>query len=133
MSQTALEQLEQSKQRVERANARRQQIQVKLEAARQQYAEAVKEAEAAHGTADLDKLRQILVDLEAANAKAVAEYVRAVDDFEAFITRIEEALANPEAMSALLATMSPVIAAPVDDAGTAAAPATAVAFNEDDI
>ncbi|KVP65579.1 hypothetical protein WJ96_04215 [Burkholderia ubonensis] len=133
MSQTALEQLEQSKQRVERANARRTQIQVKLEAARQQYAEAVKEAEAAHGTADLDKLRKILVDLEADNAKAVAEFVRAVDDFEAFIARIEEALANPEAMTALLATMSPVIAAPAEAAAPADKPAEAVSFNEDDI
>ncbi|KVP96435.1 hypothetical protein WJ97_11130 [Burkholderia ubonensis] len=133
MSQTALEQLEQSKQRVERANARRTQIQVKLEAARQQYAEAVKEAEAAHGTADLDKLRKILVDLEADNAKAVAEFVRAVDDFEAFIARIEEALANPEAMTALLATMSPVIAAPAEAASPADKPAEAVSFNEDDI
>ena len=69
MSQTALEQLEHAKRRADEANARRQQIQVKLESARQQYAEAVKEAEAAHGTANLDKLRQILVDLEAENSK----------------------------------------------------------------
>ena len=131
MSQTALEQLEQAKKRVDSVNARRQNIQVRLEAARQQYAEAVEAAKAAHGTADLDKLRQILVDLEATNTKAVAEFVRAVDEFEAFITKIEEALANPEAMNALLATMTPV-------AAPAAAPAPAeekasVAFDAEEI
>lgn len=133
MSQTALEQLEHAKRRADEANARRQQIQVKLESARQQYAEAVKEAEAAHGTANLDKLRQILVDLEAENSKSVAEFVRAVDDFEAFIKRIEEALADPEAMNALLLTMSPVVAAPAVAPAAAAKPAEAPAFNEDDI
>ncbi|WP_434715992.1 hypothetical protein [Paraburkholderia sp. A3RO-2L] len=131
MSQSALDQLEQAKQRLERANARRTQIQVKLESARQQYAEAVKEAQAAHGTADLDTLRKTLVNLEAENTTAVAAFVRAVDDFETFIARIEEALANPEAMNELLLTMQPEVPtpAPIKDA----APKAAVAFNEDDI
>lgn len=132
MSQTALEKLEQAKQRVERANTARQRIQVKLEAARQQYAEAVREAETAYGTADLDKLRALLMKQEADNAKAVEEFVSAVDDFERFISRIETALADPEAMSALLASMPPVAPEPV-----VAAPATptksSVVFNEDDI
>ncbi|MBU9199835.1 hypothetical protein KTD31_00280 [Burkholderia multivorans] len=130
MSQSAQEQLEQAKQRLERANARRTQIQVKLESARQQYAEAVKEAQAAHGTADLDALRKTLVSLESENTTAVAAFVRAVDDFETFITRIEEALANPEAMNELLLTMQPAVPAP---AVADAAPKAAVAFNEDDI
>lgn len=151
MSQAVLDQLEQSKQRAERANARRTRIQVQLESARQQYAEAVSEAEAAHKTADLDKLREKLVELEAENAKAVAEFVRAVDDYEAFIVRIEEALANPEAMTALLATVAPankfdaimasaapmmamLQAASVPGALPGPVPVAAAAvFNEDDI
>jgi membrane protein involved in colicin uptake len=134
MSQTVLDQLEQSKQRVERANIRRNRIQVQLEAARQQYAEAVREAEAGHGTADLDKLRTILVDLEAKNTAAVAEFVRAVDDYEAFISRIEGALADPEVMAAVLATMAPVIAPAATPAPAATKPAPApVAFAEEDI
>ena len=134
MSQTVLDQLEQSKQRVERANTRRNRIQVQLESARQQHADAVREAEAGHGTADLDKLRAILVDLEAKNTAAVAEFVRAVDDFEAFITRIENALADPEVMAAVLATMAPVVAPAAAPTPTATKPAAAVAaFDEGDI
>lgn len=132
MASTALEQLEQSKQRVERANTRRQRIQVQLEAARQQYAEAVKEAEAAYGTADLVQLRALLAQQEADNEKAILEFVRAVDDFERFITRIETALADPQAMTALLESMP----APAVDSGAAsgAGPSAApVLFNEDDI
>ena len=134
MSQAVLEKLEQAKQRVQLANNRRQRIQVQLEAARQQYTEAVKEAEAAHGTADLNKLRAKLVDLEAQNAAAVDEFVRAVDEFEAFIARIEGALADPEVMAAVLATMAPVVAPEAPAApGALATPAAAVAFNADDI
>lgn len=126
---TALEQLEQSKQRVERANARRQRIQVQLEAARQQYAEAVKEAEAAYGTSDLAKLRTLLAQQEADNEKAIREFVLAVEDFESFIVRIETALNNPEAMTALLDTMSAAEPA----AAPTPAPKAPVLFNEDDI
>lgn len=133
MSQTALEKLEQAKQRVERASTARQRIQVKLEAARQQYAEAVREAETAYGTADLDKLRALLMKQEADNAKAVEEFVSAVDDFERFISRIETALADPEAMSALLASMPPVVAVEPVAAAPAAPTKSSVVFNEDDI
>lgn len=130
MPQTALEQLEQTKRRVDDANKRRNAIQVKLESARQQYAEAVKEAEAAHGTSDLDKLRKILADLEAENTKSLAGFVRAVDDYEALLARIEEALANPEAMNALLLSMAREEAtAPAEPPSEAKVPA----FNEDDI
>ena len=133
MAITALEQLEQAKKRMESANARRNQVQGRLEAARQQYAEAVREAEAAHGTSDLPKLREILAKQEADNTAAIAEFVRAVDDFDSYITRIERALADPEAMNALLVTMTPVAApAPVVDEAPKAKAAT-VQFNEDDI
>ena len=129
MAQPALEKLEQATQRVASANTRRLRIQVQLEAARQQYAEAVKEAEAAYGTADLNKLREILTKQEADNAQAVGEFVKAVDDFERFITRIEQALADPEAMSTLLAAM-PAAASPAPQPASSNA---AVLFNEDDI
>ncbi len=129
MSKNALELLEQAKQRVEGANTRRQRIQVQLEAARQQYAEAVREAEANYGTADLTLLRAKLVKQEADNEKAIMEFVKAVDGFENFIERIEKALVDPEAMSALLLTMPDA----EPDATPAVAGAGVVAFNEADI
>lgn len=128
MSQSPLAQLEQANKRVKDAGNRRHEIQVKLESARQQYAEAVKEAESAHGTADIDKLRAILVKQEDDNQKAIAEFVRAVDDFESFISRIEKALNDPEAMTALLAAMPSPAPAPIVEAKPAA-----VQFIEDDI
>jgi len=153
MPQTVLEQLEQASKRVESATTRRNAIQAKLEAARQLYAEALKEAEGLVNariekkrhpdllkpgvTVNLDLLRTILTREEAENAKAVAEFVRAVDDFEAFISRIEKALADPEAMNELLLTIKPV--APAAAAPATAEPAAtatsgaAVQFNEDDI
>jgi hypothetical protein len=151
MSQAVIEKLEHAKHRVQQANNRRQRIQVQLEAARQQYTEAQKAAEElvaerrkkglhadllnAECTVGLPLLREILVREEAENAKAVAEFVQAADEFEAFIARLEGALADPEAMAALLAAMSPVIAPeavpePVAPAKPAAA---AVAFSADDI
>ncbi len=136
MSKNALELLEQAKQRVEGANTRRQRIQVQLESARQQYAEAVGEAETNYGTADLAQLRAILVKQEADNEKAIMEFVHAVNGFENFIERIEKALADPEAMTALLSTMPEAepAAPPVLAAATpAVAGAGVVAFNEDDI
>jgi hypothetical protein len=152
MSQAVLEKLEQAKQRVERANIRRNRIQVQLEAARQQHAEAMRAAEelvaerrkkglhtdllSAEREVGLPLLRDILAREEEENAAAVAEFVRAVDHFESFISRIEGALADPEAMAAVLATMAPVIAPEVTPAAPAPAkPAAsaAVAFEEGDI
>jgi hypothetical protein len=151
MSQAVLEKLEQAKQRVERANIRRNRIQVQLEAARQQHAEAMRKAEelvaarrekglhadllSAEREVGLPLLRDILAREEEENAAAVAEFVRAVDHFESFIGRIEGALADPEAMAAVLATMAPVVAPEVTPAAPAPAkPAAAtVAFEEGDI
>jgi CHASE3 domain sensor protein len=153
MPQTVLEQLEHASKRVESATSRRNAIQAKLEAARQLYAEALKEAQ---GLVDarrekkrhpdllkpgvevnLDLLRAVLTREEAENAKAVAEFVRAVDDFETFISRIEKALADPEAMNELLLTITPVAAAVASPApaevAAAASSQPAVQFNEDDI
>lgn len=151
MSQAVLEKLEQAKQRVERANIRRNRIQVQLEAARQQHAEAMRKAEelvaarrekglhedllSAEREVGLPLLRDILAREEEENAAAVAEFVRAVDHFESFIGRIEGALADPEAMAAVLATMAPVVAPEVTPAAPAPAKAAAatVAFEEGDI
>lgn len=151
MSQPVLDQLEQAKQRLERANKRRNDIQVKLESARQQHAEAQRAAEelvaerrkkglhadilGAEREVGLTLLREILTREEAENAAAVAAFVHAVDDFEAFIAKIEGALADPEAMTALLSTMSPVIAPDSATApAVAAVPAAgAVVFDEADI
>lgn len=150
MSQSVQDQLEQAKQRLERANKRRNDIQVKLESAKQQHADAQRAAEelvaarrkkglhadilGAGREVGLDLLREILTREEAENAAAVAEFVRAVDEFEAFISRIEGALADPEAMTALLATLSPVVAAPAPAPATEAKPVVgAVVFDESDI
>lgn len=129
MSTSAIEQLEQQKARLDQLNARRNRIQGQLEAARQQYAEAVAEAQSAYGTADLDKLRELLVQKEAENAAAIAEFIRAMDEFETIVSRIEKALADPEAMNALLVAMPAPAAAPAEP--VAAAPASMVFSGED--
>jgi hypothetical protein len=152
--QVVLQLLEEAKQRVERANTRRNAIQAKLEASRQLYADALKDAQGlvdarrekkrhedllVPGTeVNLDLLRAILVREEAENAKAVAEFVRAADHYESVIARIEKALNDPEALNELLLTLKP--ATPTTSAAAAAAevavveaPRQAVQFNEDDI
>lgn len=106
MTQSVAEQLELAKQRVEQITTRRNRIQVQLEAARQQYAEAVAEATSTYGTADLDRLRATLVEQEQNNAKIVSEYVKAVDAFESYVEKVEKALADPEAMNAFLLTIA---------------------------
>lgn len=129
MATSAIEQLEQQKARLDQLNARRNRIQGQLEAARQQYAEAVAEATTAYGTADLDKLREMLIQKEAENAAAVAEFIRALDEFEGIVARIEKALADPEAMNALLVAMP-------EPAAASAAPvaaATPVVFDSEEI
>lgn len=132
MSQSPTDQLEQQKQRIDALNQRRNRIQVQLETARQQYAEAVAEAQAQHGTSDVETLRANLVKLEADNAKSVADFVQALDDFEAFIVRIESALNDPEVLAALVASMTPVVVvAPTPVA--APVPAAAVAFDHEEI
>lgn len=120
MATSAIEQLEQQKARLDQLNARRNRIQGQLEAARQQYAEAVAEATTAYGTADLDKLREMLIQKEAENAAAVAEFIRALDEFEGIVARIEKALADPEAMNALLVAMPEPAAASAEPVAAAA-------------
>lgn len=129
MAISATEQLEQHKKRLEQLSARRNTIQVKLESARQQYAEAVREAQENYGTSDLDSLRNMLREQEAANSQAVAEFVAAVDEFEKLIVRIEDALANPVAMAQLVASMEPVTSV----AKPAPTPAAPLSFNDGDI
>lgn len=115
---TPQSQLEQINRRVEQANLRRQRVQVQLEAGRQQYNTAVAHAQETFGSADLDTLRAQLVALETANATAIADCERALADFEDFITRIEAALNNPEAMAALVNSINaaaPTTGTPTDD------------------
>lgn len=134
MAVSALEQLEQLKKRLDALTTRRTQAQVKLEAARQQYAEAVKEAKENYGTAELDELRAILVRQEEANNAALAEFTRGLDQFENFISRIEAALADPEVMAAMVSAMEPaVVAKPTTPAPAVTAAAAQPSFAEDDI
>ncbi|MEX3984258.1 hypothetical protein AB4Y45_35465 [Paraburkholderia sp. EG287A] len=134
----ALALLETQQRRLEGLNARRQKIQVTVEAARQQYEQAVQESTSEHKTADLDQLRSTLVSLEAENANVLAQFVQAVDKYEAFIVRIETAMNDPEAMSALIASLEAAGAALADTeaepaAATAPAAAAAPVFDENDI
>lgn len=129
-NETALAQLEAAKLRLERLVSRRTQAQVQLEAARQQYAEAVKEAEQAYGTADLVELKARLTKEELRNEQVVAEFVRAVDEFERFIVQIEEALADPRALATLVAGMPADSAAPLPT--ECVVPATAAVYDEDE-
>lgn len=124
-SQSAVEQLEQSKQRLESVKVRRQRAQVQLEAGRQQLAEAQREAQELYGTSDLGELKKILAKQEADNTAALGEFQKAVADFEGFIGRIEEALTNPAAMASLLASMP--------EAAPAAVAPQPVSFDEEEI
>lgn len=99
---TPVEQLEQMKKTVESLGTRRQGIQVKLEAARQQLTEARKEAKTLYDTEDLGELKAILARQEEANARALEDYANAVREFEGFIARIEEAMSNPQVMAEML-------------------------------
>lgn len=123
-TQTAVEQLEQSKNRLESLKARRQRAQVQLEAGRQQLAEAQREAMELYGTSDLGELKKILAQQEAENTGALSEFQKAVGEFEGYIGRIEEALTNPAAMASLLSTMPE---------SQPTAESKAVAFDEEEI
>ncbi|WP_126223590.1 hypothetical protein [Burkholderia ambifaria] len=150
MSQTAIEQLEAHKKRLEQLNARRIKVQGQLEAARLQYEEAsgamrellgqMRDRHAEDGrvdaevatlatkqsfeAADIDKLRAVVARMEAENAAALDEFVTALNEYEGYLARIEKALVDPEAMSTLLASLPPVesdAAAPAAEAAGAAA------------
>jgi chromosome segregation ATPase len=132
----ALELLETQKKRLEQLNVRRNKIQVTVEAARQQYEQAVQEAVTEHETAELDQLRAKLVALETENTNVLADFVKAVDQYEKFIVRIETALNDPEAMSALLSSLEAAgvaLAAGEKTAAPVEAAPAAVAFDEADI
>jgi chromosome segregation ATPase len=152
VSQTAIEQLEAHKKRLEQLNGRRIKVQGQLEAARLQYEEAsaamrellgqMRDRQAEDGkvdaevnslatkqsfeAADIDKLRAVVARMEAENAAALDEFVAALNEYEGYLARIEKALVDPEAMSTLLASLPPVVSdaeAPVIEAVAAGAAA----------
>lgn len=112
---------EEHSRRVQLLNERRNNVQIQLESARQQYQAAVAEAQGAFGTADLAELRAKLTEAEQANAKAVADFIIALDKFEALVERMEKALSDPEALQEMLLELGR--AEPV--AAAASAPAAA--------
>lgn len=112
---------EEHSRRVQSLNERRNNVQIQLESARQQYQAAVAEAQSAFGTADLDELRAKLTEAEQANAKAVADFIVALDKFEELVARMEKALSDPEALQEMLLELGR--AEPV--AAAASAPAAA--------
>lgn len=124
-------QLEAARKRLDQVVSRRTQVQVQLEAARQQYAEAVKEAEQAYGTADLSELKRRLMDAERQNEQLVADFVRAVDEFDRYITQLEQALTDPAVLAELLAAMPATEPAPAASSTTTVAPAAG--HDDDDI
>lgn len=131
MSTTAVQQLDSFKQLLEKVKARRTRIQIQLEAARQQYATAAAEAQREYKTESLPKLKAKLAELVASNEQAALDFNQAVAEFEKYITKIEQALSNPEAMAELVASMS--VAPPVVEAALAVARPASVEFAEEDI
>ncbi len=134
MSQQSLARMEQLASRVKSLADRSNSLQVQLGAARQQYADAAREAiELADcKSSNLDDLRKEVADKEAANAQMEHDLERAVGEYEAYIARIEKALADPESMTALLLELDGnKIAAPA--AGAAASPAQVMASDVEDI
>lgn len=111
---SAVNQLAESKQKLASLAERRTRIQVQLETARQQLNEARAQAEAEYGTSDVARLREILAERDKANTEAAAQFQLAVTEFDAFLTRIEQAIANPALVSDLIKT-EPVVAAADDE------------------
>ena len=80
-------------------------MQVQLESGRQQLADARRDADAAYGTSDVAKLKALLLQQEEHNAQALHTFTKAVQDFDVFVSKIEAALADPQAMATLLAAL----------------------------
>lgn len=124
-----LQQYEKLQQRAESLKTRVNRAQFALESSRKEHAAAMAEAERTHGTTNLDELRDKVIRDEAADAQAVRDYEAALDALESYIERIEKALADPEAMAALIASIE---IAKVQDTPAPAASA-APAFVAEDI
>lgn len=110
-----VEQLELGKKRLATLAERRTRVQVQLETARQQLAEGRDQAKALFAELTQDRvdheaamakfeadpvgaLKTLLAALEQANQEALAQFGKAVSDFDAYLTRIEQALANPDSI-----------------------------------
>ena len=129
-AEQALALLETHKKRMEQLRSRQTRVQVQLEAARAAHAEAVALCEQSYGTADLSRLREMLAAKVAQNNEVVQSFVKALDDFEGHLVRIERALADPVALEELLQSM------PHQEQGefaTEASGLSEVEFDEDDI
>lgn len=137
MTQDTKARFEQQVKRADALNARRTRVQVQLEAARQQHAQAVREAIEAYGTADLNVLRAQHTALAEENTRVVGDFEAALGTFDSMLTRIEAALADPAALSDFLLELGSTPGAGSAPAGVAevapvAAPAAPV-FNDADI
>lgn len=104
MSQQAMAQMEQLSNRVKSLTDRCNSLQVQLNSARQQHADAAREAVEISDckSANLDDLRNEVATKEAANEKMKSDLEQAIKDYDTYLTRIERALADPESMAALL-------------------------------
>jgi hypothetical protein len=124
--------LDQNKKRVEELTARLTQINVKVEAAKQQYAQLASEAVEQFGSAELPVLRDLLRAKTEENNTLVRQWLAAIDEAQAHVERIERALSDPAALEALLQALPGAAmeeAAPADDAQDA--PRSAPADDED--
>lgn len=120
-------QLEREIKLVDQLTARRTRIQVQLEAGRQQYNQVVEEARALFRTENISELQQLWKQHEAENAKEVAMYQQARIEFERGVKQLEDALANPELLAAMIAAMPPLNPQPET------APVEASQFSDEDI
>lgn len=135
-SSNVIAQLEQHKARVQQLSARQARAQVQLETARESFAKAQLAAQTQFGTSDLDKLQELLVQKNRENELMVAQFVEALNTFEAQLVRVEQALADPVALEAFLQDLGGAEAVVSAPAGAVREPVTMskdIEFDGDDI
>jgi hypothetical protein len=93
-NKTAVQQLEEQKARHSALIQRRTKVQVEIEAASRQYAEAQEEAVREFGTGNLDALRELYLKNEAENERRVSQFIKDLDALENAIADTEQQLAS---------------------------------------
>lgn len=91
-TKSAIERLEEGKRRLLTLTDTRTRLEVELQAARRQLAEAQQEAEQEFGTSDLDKLRALFRDREERNNKAVEAFLDALTEAENSLRKAAQAM-----------------------------------------
>jgi hypothetical protein len=93
-TKSAAQQLEEQKARHQALVQRRTKVQVELESAARQYAEAQAEAQREFGTGDLEELRALYLRSEAENERAVQQFAKELDALETAVADAEQQLVS---------------------------------------